>query len=156
MTRATTETLELEARVAARPETIFPFLSSASGMRRWFGKSVELEPTPGGKLRVDINGRDIAAGEVVEIVPNERVVFTFGWEGDNHPVPAGSTRVEISLTQDGDATIVRLRHSGLTAEQAASHKEGWDHYLPRLTGLAEGRDPGADPWGEGSADMEKE
>lgn len=149
MTQATTETLELEARVAARPETIFPFLSSAAGMQRWFGKSVELDPAPGGKLRVDINGRDIAAGEIVEIVPNERVVFTFGWEGENHPVPAGSTRVEISLTRDGDdVTIVRLRHSGLTAEQAASHKEGWDHYLPRLAELGEGRDPGADPWGE--------
>lgn len=147
-TGSATDRVELEVRVAAKPETVFPLISDGAGMQRWFGSTAELEPKPGGKLRVDINGRDIAVGEVVEVVPNERVVFTFGWEGDDHPVPAGSTRVEISLTPDGDGTIVRLRHTGLSAEAAAQHKEGWEHYLARLLELAEGRDPGKDPWAE--------
>ena len=80
-------------------------------------------------------------------MPNDRVVFTFGWEGEDQVVPPGASAVEITLVEDGDGTIIRLKHSGLTAEQAASHKEGWEHYLPRLVELAEGREPGADPWG---------
>ena len=147
-TASRSDVLELEVRIAARPETIYALLSDGPGMARWFGSKVELDAKPGGQIRVDINGRDIARGEMVELVPNERVVFTFGWEGAGHPVPPGSSTVELSLVEDGAETIVRLRHRGLTAEQAASHKEGWDHYLPRLAALAEGRDPGADPWAE--------
>ena len=81
-------------------------------------------------------------------MPDQRIVFTFGWEGKDHPVPAGSSTVEISLVQDGTATIVRLRHSGLPAEQAGGHKEGWEHFLPRLATISEGGDPGPDPWAE--------
>jgi len=146
-TASQSDVLELEMRVAARAETVFGFLNSGEGMARWFGSKVELDPKPGGVLRVDINGNDIALGEIVEIVPNERVVFTFGWEGGGHPVPPGSSTVEIALVEDGDGTIIRLKHSGLSEEQAAGHKEGWEHYLPRLVELAEGGDPGADPWG---------
>ena len=148
MTTVSEDVLEVEVRIAARPSTVFSFLDSADGMAQWFGSSVELDAKPGGILRVDINGRDIAKGEIVEIVPAERIVFTFGWEGEGHPVPPGASRVEITLAEDGDGTIVKLRHSGLTAEQAASHKEGWDHFLPRLLEVAEGRDPGKDPWAE--------
>ncbi len=149
MTTASEEALELEVRVAASPSTVFSFLKDADGMAQWFGSSVEMDAKPGGVLRVDINGRDIARGEIVEIVPPERIVFTFGWESGGHPVAPGASTVEITLAADGNATIVKLRHSGLTAEQAAGHKEGWDHYLPRLLQLAEGGDPGKDPWAEG-------
>ncbi len=143
------EVVELEIRIAAQPSTVFSFLSSADGMAQWFGSSVEMDAKPGGVLRVDINGRDIAKGEIVEIVPPERIVFTFGWESNGHPVPPGASTVEIALAEDGDGTILRLRHSGLSAEQAAGHKEGWEHFLPRLLERAEGRDPGKDPWAEG-------
>ena len=149
MTTVSEDVLEVEVRIAARPSTVFSFLDSADGMAQWFGSSVELDAKPGGILRVDINGRDIAKGEIVEIVPAERIVFTFGWEGEGHPVPPGASRVEITLAEDGNGTIVCLRHSGLTADQAASHKEGWDPFLPRLLEIAEGRDPGKDPWAEG-------
>lgn len=149
MTATSEQALELEVRVAASPSTVFSFLDSADGMARWFGTQVDLDPMPGGVLRVDINGRDIARGEIVEVVPPERIVFTFGWEGEGHPVPPGSTRVEISLAEDGNETVVTLRHTGLTDEQTGQHKEGWEHYLPRLKDLGEGRDPGKDPWSEG-------
>ncbi len=147
-TQSASDVVELEVRIAARPETVFSFLSDAAGMARWFGSKVDLDPRAGGQLRVDINGRDIARGEIVEIVADQRIVFTFGWEGKDHPVPAGSSTVEISLVEDGDGTIVRLRHSGLPADQAGGHKEGWEHFLPRLVTISEGGDPGPDPWTE--------
>ena len=80
-----------------------------------------------------------------EVVPNQRISFSFGWEGDNHPVPPGSTVVEITLTPDGDATIVRLEHSGLLADARADHGHGWQGYVDRLAAAAEGRDPGPGP-----------
>ena len=141
-----TDVVEREVRIAARPETVFQFFVDPLKMMQWKGIDATLDARPGGIYRVNVTGRDVARGEYVEIVPHSRVVFTWGWEGDGHPVPPGSTTVEISLIPDGGGTIVRLRHSGLAGEAAAQHTEGWEHYLPRLAAAAEGSDPGPDPW----------
>ncbi len=116
-------------------------------MAQWFGASAELEPRPGGMFRAQINNNATARGEVIEVEPS--IAFTFGWEGEGNPVPPGSSRVEISLEPDGDATIVRLRHTGLPAEAAGDHRHGWELYLGRLTAVSEGRDPGRDPNAQG-------
>lgn len=137
--------LEREVRIDASPETVFGFLIEAEKMQQWMGRDVTLDPRPGGVYRCDINGRDIAAGEFVEVTPFSRVVFTFGWEAGDHPVPAGSTTVEITLTPDGDGTLVRLAHRGLADPATDEHGQGWEHYLARLAIAAAGGDPGADP-----------
>ncbi len=144
------EALEKDIRISARPETVFSFLVDPAKMTRWIGINVTLDPKPGGIYRVDVDGSHIARGEYVEVTPYSRVVFTFGWEGDDSPLQPGSSTVEITLTPDGDATVLRLRHSGLDAEQRKFHAEGWDHFVPRLGIVAEGNDPGADPWAANS------
>ena len=78
------------------------------------------------------------------MVPDEKVVFTFGWDEPDHPIPAGSTEVEITLVPDGDKTIVRLTHRGLPEDAVADHTGGWSHYLARLEVAATGGDPGPD------------
>ncbi len=134
--------------IQALPETIFPFLVDPTKMTRWMGIAVDLEPHPGGIYRVEINERDIARGEFVEIQPPHRVVFTFGWEAEDASIASGASRVEIELTPSRGGTQVRLTHHGLPAESRAAHLEGWDHYVVRLRTVAEGNDPGPDPWAE--------
>jgi uncharacterized protein YndB with AHSA1/START domain len=85
-----------------------------------------------------------ARGRFLELVPDVRVVFTWGWEG-SAALPPGSTTVEIELVPDGDGTLVRLTHRDLPADERAVHEAGWAHYLPRLALAAEGGDPGVDP-----------
>ena len=142
MPAANIEPIEREVRIDATPEDIFPFLTDASKMVRWKGRSASLDPRPGGIYRVDMNGTNIARGEYVEVTPNSRVVFSWGWEGENSVVAPGSSRVEITLTPDGDGTIVRLRHSGLPEDQRDAHLEGWTHYMARLVVAGAGGDPG--------------
>lgn len=136
--------VEKEVRIAARPEVVFEFFTDPVKMVRWKGVDAMLDPRPGGTYRVNVTGKEIAVGEYVEIVPHSRVVFTWGWEGS--PIAPGSTRVEVTLTPDGDGTLLKLRHSGLAGEAALQHAEGWDHFLPRLALAAAGEDPGPDPW----------
>jgi uncharacterized protein YndB with AHSA1/START domain len=96
--------------------------------------------------RVEINARDVARGEYVEIVPPSRIVFTWGWESADSKVPPGSSTVEVSLIPDGNGTIVRLRHFGLPMDEREIHAGGWEHYLERLELAAQGRAPSPDPW----------
>jgi uncharacterized protein YndB with AHSA1/START domain len=138
--------VEREVRIAARPETIFPFLIDPHKMVRWQGTTATLDPRPGGVFRTVISAQNIASGAFVAIEPPYRVVYTFGWEGEGNPVPPSSSTVEITLTADGDGTILRLRHSGLPTEARDPHGVGWDHYLERLVIVGGGRDAGPDPW----------
>lgn len=52
----------------------------------------------------------------------------------------------MSLTADGEGTLVRLTHRDLPEESRDSHSHGWEHYLERLVAAASGGDPGEDPW----------
>ena len=144
--------VEREVRIAAEQAVVFEFFVDPVKMMQWKGIDATLDPRPGGVYRVNVTGQDIACGEYVEIVPHSWVVFTWGWEGEGHPVPPGSSTVEVTLVTDGDGTIVKLRHSGLSGENGAQHAEGWEHYLPRLALAAEGSDPGPDPWIRAPAD----
>jgi uncharacterized protein YndB with AHSA1/START domain len=141
-----TNYVEREVRVAARAKTIFPFLTDSDKITRWMGVTAELDPRPGGIYRIDVTGQDIASGAFVEISPYSKVVFTFGWESEDTMVSPGTSTVEITLTEDGGSTIVRLRHSDLPELDRESHGMGWDHYLGRLVIAAVGDDPGPDPW----------
>jgi uncharacterized protein YndB with AHSA1/START domain len=137
--------VEIERRIDAPREVVFVYLTDPVKYTKWKGMAAELDPRPGGVYRVRMNSDTVALGEYVVVEPPSRVVFTWGWEGDE-AVPPGSSTVEITLREDGDGTILRLRHSGLpTDEAAASHREGWAMYLERLSVAALGGEPGRDP-----------
>jgi uncharacterized protein YndB with AHSA1/START domain len=133
-----------EILIDATPETIFPLLTTTEGHLRWEGTEAEIDPRPGGIYRVLVAGEYLGIGEYVEVVPNERVVFTFGWDMPGNPIRPGSTQVEITLIPDGTKTLVRLTHSGLPDDAIGDHTQGWDHYLSRLAVVGAGGDAGPD------------
>lgn len=133
-----------EVVMDASPATIFPFLTDPAHHVRWMGTEVELDPRAGGAYSVLVQGTHPAVGTFVEVVPDTKVVFTFGWDEPNHPIPAGSTEVEISLIPDGNKTRVRLVHRGLPDDAVSDHTAGWDHYLDRLVAASSGEDAGPD------------
>jgi uncharacterized protein YndB with AHSA1/START domain len=129
--------IEREVRIAATPETVFSYFTEPEKYVRWKGQKAELDPRPGGVFRVDFDGKDIARGEFVEVEPFRRLVFTWGWEGEGHPIPPGSSTVEVTLEPDGDGTVVRLVHRDLPEASVPKHAEGWDIFLPRLVETVE-------------------
>jgi uncharacterized protein YndB with AHSA1/START domain len=136
--------LTREVVMDASPTTIFPFLTDPSQHLLWMGTEVELDPRVGGVYSVLVQGRHPALGVFVEIVANQKVVFTFGWDEPDHPIPAGSTEVEITLIPDGGKTRVRLVHRGLPDDAINDHTGGWDRYLERLATASTGENAGPD------------
>jgi uncharacterized protein YndB with AHSA1/START domain len=137
--------LVLTRLIAASPETVYAFFTDAERWISWQGVDGEVDPVPGGVLRVRMPGGECASGTFVELEPYRRVVFTWGWEGEAPPVPPGSTTVVVELEATEHGTLVRLTHRGLVdLEVADLHRAGWERYLDRLQARAEGGDPGPD------------
>lgn len=135
-----------EVRIAAEPRHVYEYFTDPARMLRWKGVDAMLEPVPGGQYRVNITGKDIARGRYLELIPYSRIVFTWGWEAEGHPVAPDSSIVEVDLIEADGGTLVRLTHSELPIEVREQHNVGWEHYLERLTVAASGSDPGPDPW----------
>ncbi len=134
------DVIERVIDIAASPETVFALLTDPEQYVRWKGRTAKLEPRTGGVFDVGFADGGRALGEYVEVVPNRRVVFTWGWDSPRSVVRPGGSTVEIDLEPRGKGTRLRLVHRGLPASERASHTEGWDFFLPRLTAIAEGRE----------------
>ena len=137
-------TVVREIRIGAPPESVFRFFTDPEQYVRWKGVRADLDPRKGGRYEVDV-GPGTTSGEFLEVDPPNRVVFTWGWEG-NDVVPPGSTTVEVDLIPDGDGTLLRLVHRDIpTEEDRQQHGGGWDVFLPRLAIVAAVGDAGPNP-----------
>jgi uncharacterized protein YndB with AHSA1/START domain len=134
--------------IAATPEVVFAHLVTPERMVAWMGERADLDPVPGGVFAVDINGFPFR-GEYLEIDPPHRVVVSWGLAGSDD-FPAGSSRVEFTLTPTAAGTALRLVHVGLPESRAQRHASGWANYLGRLQLTVVGADPGADTWAAGT------
>ncbi len=130
--------LVLTQTIDAPPTVVFEFLTEPELLLRWLGISAEMDPQPGGIFRVDITGGDVARGAYLDVVPDKRVSFTWGWE-DNDGVPPGSSTVTIELTATAEGTDLVLTHVGLPEDAVAGHRRGWVYFTDRLTIAATGR-----------------
>jgi uncharacterized protein YndB with AHSA1/START domain len=132
-----------ERHVKAHPAQVYRYLTDSVRWAMWQGVDARIEARPGGMFLMRMADGSTARGEFVELVPDMRVVFTWGWI--DHPgVPPGSSTVSVELIPLGDDTLVRLTHDGLPDDEVGIHTEGWDRYLPRLAYAAEGYEPGPD------------
>jgi uncharacterized protein YndB with AHSA1/START domain len=132
--------LTREIIIDASPDTVFSFLTEQEKMKEWFAEIVEADPKPGGVFHISTFDGIHCRGEFVDIVPNEKVVFT--WGGVENLAPGEST-VEISLKLKGQSTHLTLRHYNIRLKPSAdSFGQGWkEHALPLLKDVAEGRKP---------------
>ena len=131
--------VRLEIWIDAPPETVFALLTDPTHMKSWFAEVVEADPRPGGLFRISGPADVSIEGTYLEIIPNRKVVFTWGGvEG----LKSGQSTVEFVLELDRKGTLVRLRHYGLPRPAVDSHRRGWVYSgLVKLKDAAEGRMP---------------
>ncbi|HXV70703.1 MAG TPA: SRPBCC family protein [Acidimicrobiia bacterium] len=146
-----TAPLTVSRRIAAAPEVVYSYLTDPDKWVRWQGSHADLDPRPGGLFLMAMPDGARARGRFLELVPDERVVFTWGWI--DHPgVPPGSSVVEISIHPEDDGSMVTITHRDLPDDEIEIHRAGWEHYLPRLAAVAEGVrvEPDRGPGGQSS------
>jgi uncharacterized protein YndB with AHSA1/START domain len=136
----------IKRRIKAPPETVFACFLEHDRRLSWQGVEGYFDPRPGGVYRMRVVGDAIAVGAFTKLEPYQRLVFSWGWENEGDPVPPGSSQVRVDLAPDAEGTALTLTHSELPEPARQPHQDGWEHYLARLAVLAEGGDPGPDPW----------
>jgi uncharacterized protein YndB with AHSA1/START domain len=114
--------------IQARPQTVFSFFTDSERWASWWGKGSTIDPRTGGRMFIRHPNGIEASGEVVDVMPPERIVFTYGFASGN-PIPPGSSRVTIRLEPAGLATRLHLSHEFAEETVRDEHVQGWRYQL---------------------------
>jgi len=120
--------LERTVVIRARRETVFRFFTESAKFAEWWGPGSEIEPHPGGRVAIRYPNQVAASGEVLEIAPVERIVFTYGYDSGT-PIAPGGSKVTITLQEVREGTRVQLRHDIADAATRDHHVQGWRYQM---------------------------
>ena len=128
--------LERTVFIAAERATVFRFFTDSTRFSAWWGAGSRIEPRPGGAVHIRYPNGVVASGEVVELEPDRRIVFTYGYEGEGKPIPPGGSLVTITLAQETSGTRLHLRHDLPSAPVRDEHVQGWRYQLALFANVA--------------------
>ncbi len=114
--------------IEARPQTVFSFFTDSDRWASWWGAGSTIEPAVGGRMFIRHPGGIEASGEIVELVPPERIVFTYGFTS-GQPMPPGASRVTIRLEPVALGTRLHLLHEFAEPKARDEHVQGWRYQL---------------------------
>jgi len=120
---------ERAIEIGAPPEIVFRFFTDPIRFAAWWGAGSEIDCRPGGKVRIRYPDGTLASGEVVDVDEPDRIVFTYGYEGEGKPIAPGASRVTVTLSEVERGTRVHLRHDVPTPDVRDAHVAGWRYQM---------------------------
>ena len=156
--------LERVVIIRARRETVFRYFTDSARFAAWWGPGSSVDPRPGGAVRIRYPNAVEASGDVVELKPPERFVFTYGYADPSKGVPPGGSRVTITLEAVAEGTRLKLVHDLADAKSRDAHQLGWPYQLAVFAtvvsseehaGLADRADAWFRGWAEQDADKRR-
>jgi uncharacterized protein YndB with AHSA1/START domain len=114
--------------IGARPETVFSFFTDSSRWASWWGAGSTIDPRFGGAIRIVNPGGVEVVGEILEIQPPERIIFTYGF-AKGAPIAPGGSRVTIRLAPHDEGTQLHLTHDFPDQASRDEHVQGWRFQL---------------------------
>jgi uncharacterized protein YndB with AHSA1/START domain len=120
--------------VRAPRAIVFSYFTDSARWARWWGEGSTIDPRPGGRVYLRYPGGVEASGEVLEIEPPRRLVYTIGF-ASGQPMPPGGSRVSIELEEIAAGTRLALRHEFADAAARDHHVQGWRYQLAVFANL---------------------
>jgi uncharacterized protein YndB with AHSA1/START domain len=128
-----TDSLRLHARIDADPDTVFKALTDSDELAEWFAESAEVDLDQG---RYEFWGRYAPQGDR----PRQRLnghqsgrMLRYTWDFDEGP-----STVDLTLSADGEGTLVSVGHTGIAADPTAL-RCFWYVSLANLVAYSEGK-----------------
>ena len=146
MSTDTTTSLRLTRVIEASRERVFSAWTLPDHMKQWAAPEgitvleAHVDLKVGGTyhihMRSDEGAEHNARGTYKEVDPPNRLVYTWGWDEQEHDV--GETLVTVEFNEMGDATEIVLTHERFpTSEARNGHDQGWVSCLNRLEAMFE-------------------
>jgi uncharacterized protein YndB with AHSA1/START domain len=120
--------LDRSVVIHAPRENVFRFFTDSPRWATWWGAGSTIDARLGGPLLIRFPEGTEVSGEVVEVKPPERIVFTYGFV-KGEPIPPGSSRVTIRLEPHGHGTHLHLTHEFADESVRDQHIQGWRYQL---------------------------
>lgn len=131
--------LTLKRRLKAPPEKVFAAWTDPAKLKSWFGPEqietiiAEADARVGGRFHIVMRSPDgeehDVSGVYREVIPNERLVFTWAWK----TMPERESLVTVLIKPDGRETLLTLTHEQFFDEAARDrHRHGWTGCLDKL------------------------
>jgi uncharacterized protein YndB with AHSA1/START domain len=120
--------LERSVLIHAPRENVFRFLTDTPRWAAWWGAGSTIDPRPGGAMLIRLPGGVEVAGEVLEVRPPERMVFTYGFV-KGEPIPVGGSRVTIRLESHALGTHLHVAHAFAEQRTRDQFVQGWRYQL---------------------------
>ena len=114
--------------IGAPQAAVFKYFTDPVRWAAWWGAGSTIDARPGGRVLVRYPEGTEAVGEIVEIDPPSRIVFTYGY-ATGSPVAPGGSRVTIRLEPVARGTRVRLLHEFADPSVRDEHVQGWRYQL---------------------------
>lgn len=130
-------TIDRSILIRAPRATVFAFFTDAARWASWWGAGSTIDPTVGGKVYIRYPNGIEAGGDVIEIAPPDRLVFSFGF-ASGVPMPLGESRVTISCENEAGSTRVRLHHALADAAMREEFVQGWRYQLSLFANVVSG------------------
>lgn len=121
--------LERTILIRARRATVFRYFTDSERFAAWWGAGSSIEARPGGAVRIRYPGAVTASGTIVELVQNERIVFTYGYDDPGKPIAPGGSLVTILLRDVPEGTELEFRHDVADEPTRELHVAGWRFQL---------------------------
>jgi uncharacterized protein YndB with AHSA1/START domain len=134
MTDTLPHRLDRNLVIHARPETVFRFFTDSAQWAAWWGAGSNIDAQPGGRMWIRYPNGVEEGGEVDDISPPHRIVFTYGYVSGT-PMPPGDSRVTIRLTPHPQGTLLQLTHEFKEPAHRDAHVPGWRFQLSVFASL---------------------
>jgi len=121
--------LEREIVIRAPRASVFRFFTDSARWAKWWGQGSTIDARAGGALEIVYPDGTRASGEVLELRPGERIVFSYGYEGPGKPIAPGGSRVTITLSDHAQGTRLHVRHELADGPTRDHHVQGWRYHL---------------------------
>jgi uncharacterized protein YndB with AHSA1/START domain len=128
--------LERAIVICARRATVFRYFTDSERFAEWWGAGSTIEGRPGGAVKIRYPNGVTASGTMLEVLPDERVVFTYGYDDPRKPIPPGGSRVTITLEDRPGGTLLTLRHELPDRATRDEHVAGWRYQLALFANVA--------------------
>jgi uncharacterized protein YndB with AHSA1/START domain len=129
MPTAFTHRLDRTVDIGAPADVVFDYFTDSALWAAWWGAGSQIEARPGGRMLIRHGNGVEVVGEVLEVDPPRRIVFTYGYpSGDQLPKPGGS-QVTIALEPRGSSTRLQLTHAFAEAAHRDPFVQGWRYQL---------------------------